>query len=414
MRRRILLADDSVTIQKVIELTFLDEDYEVRAVSNGDEAVAALSQANPDFVIADVHMPGANGYEVCRRSKQMRPEVPVLLLVGTFEPFDEGQARSSGADSFLKKPFDSQELLQRVEELLAASAPAPAAASFEPTPVFSEQPPAFSTLDANLPPLGGFEPASYQQAEPPAQELAAEPAWGNFELEAEPEALPLTAPAVEPYDREPSFALEPESSFALQPDPEPVFTMEDEVSTFALQDEAVSAPDELSLDEPNDPFSTPYAESPAAPEPAAAGFSWSQPAVEEAPAASQPWELPAVETAPPPSLSWQEPAPAEPEPWSPAPEPEPEPWSPPPAAPVFAAPVAAAAAEVSSSPVPAPAASNGGGRLNDEDVDRIARRVVELLGDRTVRDIAWEVIPDLAEVIIRDRLRELESQVDLQ
>ena len=63
MRRRILLADDSVTIQKVIELTFLDEDYEVRAVSNGDEAVAALSQANPDFVIADVHMPGANGYE---------------------------------------------------------------------------------------------------------------------------------------------------------------------------------------------------------------------------------------------------------------------------------------------------------------------------------------------------------------
>jgi hypothetical protein len=201
--------------------------------------------------------------------------------------------------------------------------------------------------------------------------------------------------------------------------------MEDEVSTFGLQDEAVSAPDELSLDEPNDPFSTPYAESPAAPEPAptgfSAGFSWSEPAVEEeAPAASQPWELPAVETAPPPSLSWEEPAAATPEPWSPAPEPEPEPWSPPPAAPVFAAPVVAAtvtelsAAEVTPSPVPAPAATNGGGRLNDEEVDRIARRVVELLGDRTVRDIAWEVIPDLAEVIIRDRLRELESQVDLQ
>src|SRR5919112_4232186 len=119
MRRRILLADDSVTIQKVIELTFLDEDYEVKAVSNGDEAIAALPQVNPDFVIADVHMPGANGYEVCRRSKQRRPGVPVLLLVGTFEPFDEGQARSAGADSFLKKPFDSQELLQRVDDLLA-------------------------------------------------------------------------------------------------------------------------------------------------------------------------------------------------------------------------------------------------------------------------------------------------------
>ncbi len=90
MKRRILLADDSVTIQKVIELTFMDEDYEVRAVSNGDEAVKLLAEMKPDFVIADVHMPGANGYEVCRRSKAIGPDVPVLLLVGTFEPFDEG------------------------------------------------------------------------------------------------------------------------------------------------------------------------------------------------------------------------------------------------------------------------------------------------------------------------------------
>jgi uncharacterized hydantoinase/oxoprolinase family protein len=58
------------------------------------------------------------------------------------------------------------------------------------------------------------------------------------------------------------------------------------------------------------------------------------------------------------------------------------------------------------------ATGNGHGRLSDEDVDRIARRVVELLGDRTVRDVAWEVIPDMAEVIIRDRLRELEAQVE--
>ncbi|HKV07830.1 MAG TPA: response regulator [Thermoanaerobaculia bacterium] len=428
MRRRILLADDSVTIQKVIELTFLDEDYEVRAVSNGDEAVAALGQVDPDFVIADVHMPGANGYEVCRRSKQQRPGVPVLLLVGTFEPFDEGQARSAGADSFLKKPFDSQELLQRVEELLAASAPAaPAAATAlplsaaEPTPMFSEPPPAFSALDAELPPLGGYdEPAAdFQPAGPGLSEFSAEPSWGNFELEAEPEAPPaFTAPAAEePYDREPSFSLEPEPSFSLQPE-EPVFTMDDDVSTFTLRDdEPVSAPDELGLGEPNDPFASPPTERmPVVPQPApfSAGFSWSEPAVEEAlapaPAAPPAWELPAPE-----------PVAAAPEPWSPAPmpEPEPEPWSPPPVAPpVVAAPVVAAAAvmaEVPSSPVSAPAASsNGGGRLGDEDVDRIARRVVELLGDRAVRDIAWEVIPDLAEVIIRDRLRELESQVDLQ
>ncbi|HSN89277.1 MAG TPA: response regulator, partial [Thermoanaerobaculia bacterium] len=400
-----------------------DEDYEVRAVSNGDEAVAALAQADPDFVIADVHMPGANGYEVCRRSKQRRPDVPVLLLVGTFEPFDEGQARSAGADSFLKKPFDSQELLQRVEELLAASAPAapaaPALSALEPTPVFSEPPPALSALDAELPPLGGYEPpASFEPAGPGLSEFSAEPSWGNFELEAEPEAPPsFTAPAEEPYDREPSFALEPEPSFAPPPE-EPVFTMDDDVSTFNLRDEPVSAPEELGLDEPNDPFasqlSEPLPEPAAAPGPApfSAGFSWSEPAVEPAvepvvetaPAAPQTWELPSPEPASAPSLSWEEPAPAAPEPWSPPPVAA--------AAPVVAA--AAVVAEVLPSPVPAPAASNGGGRLGDEDVDRIARRVVELLGDKAVRDIAWEVIPDLAEVIIRARLRELESQVDLQ
>src|SRR5262245_49889759 len=139
MTRRILLADDSVTIQKVIELTFMDEDYEVTAVSNGDEAVARLADLEPDVVIADVHMPGANGYEVCRRAKALRPEVPVLLLVGTFEPFDEAQLRAAGADAFLKKPFDSQELLQLVGRLLATTpgaspgeAPAEAAAEAAP------------------------------------------------------------------------------------------------------------------------------------------------------------------------------------------------------------------------------------------------------------------------------------------
>src|SRR5436305_13770673 len=125
MSRRILLADDSVTIQKVIELTFMDEDFEVSAVSNGDEAVRLLPELRPEFVIADVHMPGANGYEVCRRSKALDPQVPVLLLVGTFEPFDEGQSRSAGSDAFLKKPFDSQELLQIVQGLLDTAGPEP-------------------------------------------------------------------------------------------------------------------------------------------------------------------------------------------------------------------------------------------------------------------------------------------------
>ena len=84
--------------------------------------------------------------------------------------------------------------------------------------------------------------------------------------------------------------------------------------------------------------------------------------------------------------------------------PAPEPAFPP-GPTVSAAPAAPAASA-------APEHAGGNGHLSEEDVDRIARRVVELLGDKTVRDVAWEVIPDMAEVIIRDRLRELEGQVE--
>jgi CheY-like chemotaxis protein len=125
MARTILLADDSVTIQKVVELTFMDEDYEVVAVGNGDEAIAKLDEVSPDLVIADVHMPGASGYEVCRAAKERNPDLPVMLLVGTFEAFQADDAQAAGADAHLKKPFDSQELLRRVEDLLGAVAEAP-------------------------------------------------------------------------------------------------------------------------------------------------------------------------------------------------------------------------------------------------------------------------------------------------
>jgi CheY-like chemotaxis protein len=402
MKRRILLADDSVTIQKVIELTFMDEDYEVRAVSNGDEAVKLLPEMKPDFVIADVHMPGANGYEVCRRSKQSRPDVPVLLLVGTFEPFDEAQARAAGADSHLKKPFDSQELLQRVEELLAAKPAAAPAAAAGPTPTgvadwAAQAAPAtlpLSDWTADPAPPPAASPAVPDWMSQPAEpsfgadtepglgtasipQFAAEPSWGSFELEPEPApspfAVPPPAPAVlEPFDREPSFSLEPDPGYQVEA--EPVFSMEESQPSFIGED-VFGAPSELSLDEvPQDRLLSAEHAPPLVNE-----FNWT----------------PEPEPRPEPALHFAEPAAAVPA-WD---VPEPEPVYPPaPGQPAYE---------------PAPAhAGNGNGRLSDDDVDRIARRVVELLGDRTVRDVAWEVIPDMAEVIIRDRLRELESQVE--
>lgn len=82
MTQTILIADDSVTIQTVVELTFMDLDYEVVAIGDGSSALEKLKELKPDLLIADVHRPGAGGYEVCRRSKKTYSDVPVLLFVG--------------------------------------------------------------------------------------------------------------------------------------------------------------------------------------------------------------------------------------------------------------------------------------------------------------------------------------------
>ena len=119
MTRTILLADDSVTIRKVVELTFSDTDIRVEAVESGQEAMDRLDRLQPDIILADVVMPGPTGYEICERVKGSSRPVPVLLLAGTFEPFDPDRARACGADGYLVKPFESRTLVQRVEALLA-------------------------------------------------------------------------------------------------------------------------------------------------------------------------------------------------------------------------------------------------------------------------------------------------------
>ncbi len=247
MSRKILLADDSVTIRKVVELTFMDEDYDLVAVASGDEALSTLSSST-DLVITDVHMPGTDGYEVCETVKERFPDKPVLLLVGTFEAFDEERAEEVGADDFLKKPFDSQELLGKVRNLVAAPAAA-ASPTPELTPIES--------------PLAVAAPAGDD--------------GGTADFE--PEDMPETPAAAD-------MVAEP----ASEPSPERAEVAADSASQVA------------------------------------------SPATAEAPL-----------------------------------------------------------------------------ELSDETVDRIARRVVELLSEESIRDVAWEVIPDLAEVVIKERLAELEA-----
>ena len=114
-RRKLLLADDSITIQKVVNLTFADEGIDVVTVGDGDAALAQLSSETPDIVLADVNMPGPTGYQICERlrANESTRSLPVILLVGSFEPFDEAEATRVGANAYLTKPFQVPQYSKR-------------------------------------------------------------------------------------------------------------------------------------------------------------------------------------------------------------------------------------------------------------------------------------------------------------
>ena len=103
----ILVADDNTNIQKMVSLAFEDRGITVVAVGNGEAAVRRIPDLNPDLVLADIFMPVRNGYEVCEfvKKDERFAHVPVILLVGAFDPLDEKEARRVGADGVLKKPF---------------------------------------------------------------------------------------------------------------------------------------------------------------------------------------------------------------------------------------------------------------------------------------------------------------------
>ena len=126
MPYKLLLADDSLTIQKVVELVLAPEDFEIRAFNDGEQALQALESFKPDIILADIEMPKLNGYQLCEKIKNdmATAMIPVILLAGAFEPFDEEYAKSVYADDFIIKPFESQELISKVKALLKNFEPA--------------------------------------------------------------------------------------------------------------------------------------------------------------------------------------------------------------------------------------------------------------------------------------------------
>jgi CheY-like chemotaxis protein len=123
---KLLLADDSITIQKVVELILSEENFEIKSTNNGEEALAQIPSFKPDIILADIEMPKMNGYQLCEKVKQdpSTSNIPLILLTGAFEPIDEELAKQVKADDFIVKPFESQDLLSKVNSALGVSAAA--------------------------------------------------------------------------------------------------------------------------------------------------------------------------------------------------------------------------------------------------------------------------------------------------
>jgi len=412
MPKTILLADDSVTIQKVVGISFANEDVVLVTVDNGDDAVLRARETRPDLVLADVAMPGKDGYEVCNVIKtdpDLR-HVPVLLLSGTFERFDEDRARTVGADGHITKPFEAQALVDRVNQLLVhAEAARPVGGGSDTTVLVAEQPSAsgdaFDFFDEEFAetapaaaalvtptPLRVNEAASFP-ATPIELEAAADydlaeaVAIASFDEELDPPAAAGHATVLFDVEPPPSAQSAPESSFGASSRSEARTEAHSAPAATQLldQDEAAfSAPIAATATKFEEPFdfgfeddSEPVAAAADRQETAASGPSF-------AAAAEPAEELFAAEIEAP---------------IAPPPVPVSEPVR------VAANDSAASGAHIES--------------LRQElhqHLEKVAWEAFGDLSDRIVREtlsrieaIAWEVIPQMAETLIREEIRRLQD-----
>jgi CheY-like chemotaxis protein len=226
MPKTLLLADDSVTIQKVVGISFANEDIVLLTVDNGDDAIARARESRPDIILADVVMPGKNGYDVCQTIKAdaSLAHIPVLLLTGTFEAFDEQRAQRVGADGHITKPFEAQSLVDQVNTLLSRPAPtaaasAPAAAPTAPAAAAAAAPAAArASRPAPPQPVSHTADTAYDFFDDPAaptatRDDAAQEATVTFG--APPVAAPVAAPPA-PLSFDPPESFEAPAAAAPQ------------------------------------------------------------------------------------------------------------------------------------------------------------------------------------------------------
>ncbi|MFH1262419.1 MAG: response regulator [Pseudomonadota bacterium] len=366
MPKNVLVADDSVVIQKSIGITFAQEDFAITYVGNGEDAIAKAKQIKPDIVLADVVMPKKNGYEVCdalKKDPQLRG-IPVLLLAGTHEPFDDARGKEAGADGHVMKPFESKILLDRVRDLIGGKAPTVETAPSPASTIAAREPVVIEEISPS--------PASTIAAQTPMREV---PMLDLDIVESEPlqepEGKPIATFAAPEIELEaPASLVEPMAIDLDRPEPAPPAMTEELQPSEAL---------------PTDNFwdfgqETAQVATPPPHEEPAASSSWG-----DLPQA--PWEAPAEGKAPLPAAG-----PTDEfgfDLMTDAKRPE-----------------AAVAVPVPSADKTEMASIGAGPTLSEAQIEEIVTRVFRNVIER----IAWEVVPDLAETIIKEELSRLTQE----
>jgi CheY-like chemotaxis protein len=436
--RKLLLADDSITIQKIVALTFADEGIQVVATSDGAEAIEKLEEISPDIVLADVFMPRKTGYEVCEHIKRTEKlkDIPVMLLVGSFEPFDEVEARRVGADDILTKPFQSiRTLVDKVNALLGREKPVTHPESISPAEPERAGPSisAAATDESHVSStVAEASEASAREADtqdlpppevvlPPDEPLTTEeleittadtqPLSDEIRQRAE-ESRPVQA-AVENVLK----AKTMHTNFDNETSAEPVEAFDDGLLDLGhFESAGFAASDDVVLDLDFDAMETETFAYPAAEAPVAAV------AVETVGSGAGFVHAPAVDTFESrSSVDTMESetgsvggdvAVAEEEPAGQAGHAEHfEPASSElHAAEPHAAPFAPEPQPVSDVSAPTPAGLITLDQISPEVIDAIARRAVAQLSAGVIEQIGWEVVPQLAELMIKRMLEERESQ----
>jgi CheY-like chemotaxis protein len=391
--RKLLLADDSITIQKVVDLTFADEGVTVLCVNNGREAIEQLSDFAPDVVLADVLMPEINGYELCEyiKNKNEFKHIPVMLLVGSFEPFDEEEARRVGANDTLTKPFQSiRRLIEKVgllsaerpseEQIPTAELPHAERDSDRPVEKLNTAELEMTTADTRpLPPelryvvdeaaalQANQEEAAIRSSESITSE--ARESMASMETGATAQTEELARDSVLDLSdlRQPrpqlaeDFVLDLDLNEAPEPSPmESAFARSAYRGRESYSMRAVTEPSFAAVSTPVIPEATP--------DQLAKTQEFERITDEELPQVTSYSDAPVAEELPaelPPEASVAQPV--------------------------------AAATSVSAE------------QLSPEMIDAIARRAVEHMSEKVIQEIAWEVVPQLAELLIKRQLDEKNS-----